>query len=91
MSRIYHQFCGKQELGFEVLNRQFERCAERGLAILRGRMTDPIERSSLLVDALVAAHAELGCSFRSPFCELAAEIADAHKGLRIRIAQVFVR
>jgi hypothetical protein len=54
-------------------------------------MTEPIERMSLLVDALVAAHAELGCSGRSLCYELAAELADAYEGLRIRIAQVFVR
>ena len=90
-SHFYHYFRSKEELGFEVLDRQFERFAERGLAILREPMIDPLERLSLFIDSLVAAHAERGCHGGSPFGTLAAEMADAHEGFRLRIAQVFVR
>lgn len=90
-SHFYHYFRSKEELGFEVLDRQFERFAERGLAILREPMIDPLERLHLFIDSLVAAHAERGCHGGSPFGTLAAEMADAHEGFRLRIAQVFVR
>jgi TetR/AcrR family transcriptional regulator, transcriptional repressor for nem operon len=90
-SHFYHYFRSKEELGFEVLDRQFEQFAERGLAILREPMIDPLERLSLFIDSLVAAHAERGCQGGSPFGTLAAEMADQHEGFRLRIAQVFVR
>jgi TetR/AcrR family transcriptional repressor of nem operon len=53
-SHFYHYFKSKEELGYEVLNRQFERFAERGLAILREPMIDPLERLNLFIDAVVA-------------------------------------
>ena len=90
-SHFYHYFRSKEELGFEVLDRQFERFAERGLAILREPMIDPLERLHLFIDSLVAAHAERRCHGGSPFGMLAAEMADSHEGFRLRLAQVFVR
>ncbi|MCU0626050.1 MAG: TetR/AcrR family transcriptional regulator [Gemmatimonadaceae bacterium] len=90
-SHFYHYFRSKEELGYEVLDRQFERFAERGLAILREPMIDPLERLHLFIDALVAAQAERGCQGGSPFGSLAAELADAHEGFRQRIALVFER
>src|SRR3982751_2620710 len=60
-SHFYHYFKSKEELGYEVLNRQFERFAERGLAILRDPAVDPVERLALFIDSLVAAHAARGC------------------------------
>jgi TetR/AcrR family transcriptional repressor of nem operon len=90
-SHFYHYFRSKEELGFEVLDRQFERFAERGLAILREPMIDPLERLHLFIDSLVAAQAERGCQGGSPFGALAAELADAHEGFRQRIALVFER
>jgi TetR/AcrR family transcriptional regulator, transcriptional repressor for nem operon len=90
-SHFYHYFRSKEELGYEVLDRQFERFAERGLAILREPMIDPLERLHLFIDSLVAAHAERGCQGGSPFGSLASEMADAHEGFRLRIAQVFSR
>jgi TetR/AcrR family transcriptional regulator, transcriptional repressor for nem operon len=90
-SHFYHYFRSKEELGYEVLNRQFERFAERGLAILREPMIDPLERLSLFIDAIVALQAERGGRGGSPFGNLAAELADAHEGFRIRIEAVFER
>ena len=90
-SHFYHYFKSKDELGYEVLNRQFERFAERGLAILREPMIDPLERLSLFIDAVVALQAETGGRRGSPFGNLAAELADAHEGFRVRIEAVFER
>lgn len=90
-SHFYHYFKSKEELGYEVLNRQFERFAERGLAILREPMIDPLERLSLFIDAVVALQVERGGRGGSPFGNLAAELADAHEGFRVRIEAVFER
>jgi TetR/AcrR family transcriptional repressor of nem operon len=90
-SHFYHYFRSKEELGYEVLNRQFERFAERGLAILREPMIDPVERLGLFIDSLVAVQAARGCKGGSPFGSLAAELADAHEGFRARIDAVFER
>ena len=90
-SHFYHYFKSKEELGYEVLNRQFERFAERGLAILREPMIDPLERLGLFIDSVVALQAERGGRGGSPFGNLAAELADAHEGFRVRIEAVFER
>ncbi|MEO7520927.1 MAG: TetR family transcriptional regulator C-terminal domain-containing protein [Gemmatimonas sp.] len=90
-SHFYHYFKSKEELGYEVLNRQFERFAERGLAILREPMIDPLERLNLFIDGIVALQAESGGRNGSPFGNLAGELADAHEGFRIRIEAVFER
>jgi TetR/AcrR family transcriptional regulator, transcriptional repressor for nem operon len=88
---FYHYFKSKEELGYAVLKRTFERFAERGLAILREPMIDPLERLSLFIDATVASQAERGCQHGCPFGNLAAEMADAHEGFRLQLAQVFER
>ena len=90
-SHFYHYFKSKEELGYEVLNRQFERFAERGLAVLREPMIDPLERLDLFIDGIVALQAERGGRRGSPFGNLAAELADAHEGFRIRIEAIFER
>lgn len=90
-SHFYHYFKSKEELGYEVLNRQFERFAERGLAILREPMIDPLERLALFIDTIVAAQTQRGFRGGSPFGNLAAEMADAHEGFRTRIEIVFER
>jgi TetR/AcrR family transcriptional repressor of nem operon len=90
-SHFYHYFKSKEELGYEVLNRQFERFAERGLTVLREPMIDPLERLALFIDSLVALQAERGCKGASPVGNLAAEMSDAHEGFRKRIEMVFER
>ena len=54
-------------------------------------MIDPLDRLSLFIDAVVALQAERGGRGGSPFGNLAAELADAHEGFRIRIEAVFER
>ena len=90
-SHFYHYFKSKEELGLEVLNRQFERFAERGLAILREPMIDPLERLGLFIDSIVALQAERRCKGGSPFGNLASEMCDANEGFRKRIELVFER
>lgn len=88
-SHFYHYFRSKEALGYAVLDRQFARFAERGLAVLREPMTDPLVRLALFIDALVGVQVARGCREGSPFGTLAAELADAHDGFRARIADVF--
>jgi TetR/AcrR family transcriptional repressor of nem operon len=88
-SHFYHYFRSKEALGYAVLDRQFARFADRGLAVLREPMIDPLVRLALFIDALVGVQVARGCREGSPFGSLAAELADAHDGFRARIADVF--
>ena len=90
-SHFYHYFKSKEELGYAVLARQFERFTERGLAVLREPMIEPLERLALFIDTLVALQIARGLQGGSPFGSLAAELADTHDGFRERIAVVFER
>lgn len=90
-SHFYHHFKSKEELAYAVLNRQFERFADRGLAVLREPMIAPIERLHLFIDSVVALQASRGCRGGSSFGTLASELADAHEGFRQRIELVFER
>jgi TetR/AcrR family transcriptional repressor of nem operon len=90
-SHFYHYFRSKEELGYEVLDRQVDRFTARGLALLSEPMIDPIERLHLFIDTLVAGQVERGFKGGSPFGALAAEMADAHEGFRLRLAAAFER
>ena len=90
-SHFYHYFDSKQELGYAVLEHQFGRFAERGLAILREPMIDPLDRLHLFVDSLVALQVADGGRSGSPFGRLAAELASGDEGFRERLAAVFAR
>ncbi len=88
-SHFYHYFKTKDELGFEVLDRQFARFAARGLAILREPMIEPFDRLALFIDTLVALQRERDGRNGSPFGNLAGELADSHEGFRVRLDRVF--
>ena len=88
-SHFYHYFKSKEALGFEVLNRHFDRFAERGLTILREPMIEPLDRLSLFIDTLVALQREREARNGSPFGNLVGEMADAHEGFRRRLDIVF--
>lgn len=90
-SHFYHYFRSKDELGYQVLERQFERFAARGLVVLREPMIAPRDRLRLFVDAIVALQADRGGRGGSPFGALAAELADTHEGFRQRLDDVFAR
>ena len=88
---FYHYFKSKEELGYAVLQRQFEQFVERGLSILRDPMADPLDRLNRFIDAVVAAQSERGCPGGCPFANLAGEMADVHEGFRRLIETVFER
>jgi len=88
-SHFYHYFKSKEELGHEVLARQFDVLGERGLAILRESTLEPMERLEVFIDSVVAIQAERGMRGGSPFGALATEMAEKDEGFRIRIARVF--
>jgi TetR/AcrR family transcriptional repressor of nem operon len=88
-SHFYHYFKSKESLGHEVLARQFDVLAERGLAILREPTLDPLERINVFIDSVVALQAERGGRSSSPFGALATEMAAMDEGFRVRIARVF--
>ena len=90
-AHFYHYFKSKEELGLEVVSRQFERFAERGLRILREPMIDPVERLNLFVDSVVALQRQRGCAEGSPFGRFAIEMVDAGERFRERVQQVFDR
>ena len=88
-SHFYHYFPSKEALGMAVIDRQFERFTERGLAILSEPMIEPIDRLSLFIDTLVALQRDRDGGTGSPFGNLAGELADAHEGFRRRLDDVF--
>lgn len=88
-SHFYHYFKSKEELGYEVLERQFSRFAERGLVILREPMIEPLDRLTLFIDTLVALQRDREGRQGSPFGNLAGELADSHEGFRRRLDQLF--
>jgi len=90
-SHFYHYFPSKEALGIAVIDRQFERFTERGLAILSEPMIEPIERLALFIDTLVALQRERDGGTGSPFGNLAGELADSHEELRRRLDHVFAR
>lgn len=90
-SHFYHYFASKEALGYEVLDRQFGRFTERGLAILREPMIEPLDRLALFIDTLVALQREREARNGSPFGNLAGELADSHEGFRQRLDVVFER
>ena len=90
-SHFYHYFPSKEALGIAVIDRQFERFTERGLAILSEPMIEPMDRLALFIDTLVALQRERDGGTGSPFGNLAGELADSHEELRRRLDEVFTR
>jgi TetR/AcrR family transcriptional repressor of nem operon len=90
-SHFYHYFPSKEALGIAVIDRQFERFTERGLAILSEPMIEPIDRLALFIDTLVALQRDRDGGSGSPFGNLAGELADSHELFRRRLDDVFAR
>lgn len=90
-SHFYHYFPSKEALGIAVIDRQFERFTERGLAILSEPMIEPVDRLALFIDTLVALQRDRDSGTGSPFGNLAGEMADSHEGFRRRLDDVFAR
>ena len=90
-SHFYHYFPSKEALGIAVIDRQFERFTERGLAILSEPMIEPVDRLALFIDTLVALQRDRDGGTGSPFGNLAGELADSHESFRRRLDDVFAR
>jgi TetR/AcrR family transcriptional repressor of nem operon len=90
-SHFYHYFKSKEELGYAVVNRQFEQFAEYGLAMLRDPMLQPLERLEHFIDEIVSGCAERDCQGGCPFANLVIEMADLHEGFRTRLEAIFER
>jgi TetR/AcrR family transcriptional repressor of nem operon len=90
-SHFYHYFPSKEALGIAVIDRQFERFTERGLAILSEPMIEPVDRLALFLDTLVSLQRDRDGGTGSPFGNLAGELADSHEGFRRRLDDVFAR
>jgi AcrR family transcriptional regulator len=90
-SHFYHYFRSKEQLAHEVIERQFERVCERGLAILREPMIAPHDRLTLFIDTLVALQVERGLRGGSPFGAIGIDLAGLDDGYRQRVATVFDR
>ena len=90
-SHFYHYFPSKEALGIAVIDRQFERFTERGLAILSEPMIEPVDRLALFIDTLVALQRDRHGGSGSTFGNLAGELADSHEGFRRRLDDVFAR
>jgi TetR/AcrR family transcriptional repressor of nem operon len=90
-AHFYHYFKSKEELGYAVLRRQFELFAERGLALLRDPLLEPLERLDRFVDWIVETYEDCDCGVVSPCGRLAAEMAEQHDGFRKHVDALFER
>ena len=90
-SHFYHYFPSKEALGIAVIDRQFERFTERGLAILSEPMIEPRGPARAVHRYARGASARSGRRIGSPFGNLAGEMADSHEGFRRRLDDVFAR
>ena len=88
-SHFYHYFKSKESLGQEVLARQFDVLAVRGLTILRDATVAPLARLDLFIDSVVTLQVEHGARLASPFGVLATGLADLDEAFRVRIAGLF--
>ncbi|HEU4643443.1 MAG TPA: TetR/AcrR family transcriptional regulator [Gemmatimonadaceae bacterium] len=89
---FYHYFRSKEELGYEVLRRQFEMFVEHGLTILRDPLVDPMERLDRFIDDVVNRHVSSGgCKAAGPCGALVTEMADQHDGFRRHADALFER
>ena len=88
-SHFYHYFKSKEELGCEVIGRQFDLLAEQGASVLRESSLDPLGRLGLFIDSVVALQMASGGKCGSPFGACGTEMASSDERFRLRIAQVF--
>lgn len=89
---FYHHFKSKEELGYAVLQRQFERFAELELSVLRDPLVPPLTRLERFIDVVIGAQADDdSCGAGCPFGNLSVEMAERHEGMRRELARVFER
>lgn len=88
---FYHYFKSKEELGYAVLESQFEGFAERGLMTLREPTVEPIERLTRFIDAVISAQSPAAHTAGTPCGALATEMASQHEGFRQLVDGLFQR
>jgi TetR/AcrR family transcriptional regulator, transcriptional repressor for nem operon len=91
-SHFYHHFKSKEELGYAVLQRQFQRFAELELSVLKDPLVPPLTRLERFIDVVIGAQGERDeCGAGCPFGNLSVELAERHEGMRRELSRVFER
>ena len=87
---FYHYFRSKEDLGYAILDRLLQRFQARTLAPIFGdHGRDPLGQVETFLDEILATQRARNCVGGCPIGNLAMELADAHEGLRQRLADGF--
>jgi TetR/AcrR family transcriptional repressor of nem operon len=89
---FYHYFRSKEDLGYAILDRLFERVEARTLRPIFGDPErPPLDQVEAFLDQVLATQRAGNCVGGCPIGNLATELADAHEGFRQRLAGGFER
>ena len=87
---FYHYFKSKEDLGYAILDRLFDRFETRTLGPIFGDPTrDPLEQVEAFLAEVLATQRARECVGGCPIGNLATELADTHEGFRQRLANGF--
>ena len=87
---FYHYFRSKEDLGYAILDRLFDRFEARTLAPIFGdHARDPLAQVEAFLEEVLATQRARNCIGGCPIGNLATELADAHEGFRQRLASGF--
>lgn len=87
---FYHHFRSKEDLGYAILDRLFDRFEARTLAPIFGdHAQDPLAQVEAFLEEVLATQRARNCVGGCPIGNLATELADAHEGFRQRLAHGF--
>jgi len=87
---FYHYFRSKEDLGYAILDRLFDRFEARTLApIFRDHTRNPLGQVEAFLDEVLATQRLRKCIGGCPIGNLATELADTHEGFRQRLAEGF--
>jgi len=88
--QFYHYFESKEELGYAIIEYQFEDWNHFViLPAFDGADIRGLRRIKRLMDLLVKHFGNTGCQGGCPFANLALEMGDIHEGYRKKIKEVF--
>jgi TetR/AcrR family transcriptional repressor of nem operon len=87
---FYHYFRSKEDLGYAILDRLFDRFEARTLAPIFGdHAQEPLGQVEAFLDEVLATQRARKCVGGCPLGNLATELADTHEGFRQRLANGF--